>query len=101
MRGYKEISGEVTILKTAEFQCVTETVLASTGVLDEKSGRKVVKGGTAWPANDTTIKGVLLYDIDVTDGDAIAPVLIEGVVYGERLPEPITNPEKVPNIIIH
>lgn len=49
-------------------------------------GHAVVPAGAVIPANDATAKGILYEDIDVTDGAAAGSVVIEGTIYGDRLP---------------
>lgn len=46
----------------------------------DEGGRKVVKAGTVYPANDATAIGLVLHDYDVTDGDANCAVVIRGAV---------------------
>ena len=50
------------------------------------NGRKVVPAGAVIPANGATAKGILFEDIDVTEGAKPGSVVIEGTVYGGRLP---------------
>ena len=49
-------------------------------------GRKIVKAGTVFPANDATALGLIVSDVDVTDGDAPAAYIDHGLVYSNRLP---------------
>lgn len=49
-------------------------------------GRKIVKAGTIFPANDATAVGVVLNDVDVTYGDVNAAVVIHGFVKTAALP---------------
>ena len=49
-------------------------------------GRKIVKGGTVFPANDATAVGIIVHDVDVTDGEAPAAYIDHGIVYSNRLP---------------
>lgn len=49
-------------------------------------GRKIVKGGTVFPANDATAVGIIVHDVDVTDGDQPAAYIDHGIVYSNRLP---------------
>ncbi|KAF5046750.1 hypothetical protein DSECCO2_467520 [anaerobic digester metagenome] len=49
-------------------------------------GRTIVKGGTVFPANDATALGIIVHDVDVTDGDAPAAYIDHGAVYENRLP---------------
>lgn len=51
-----------------------------------EEGRKIVKAGTMYPANDATAEGVILNDYDVTDGDQMAAVVIHGFVLKAKLP---------------
>lgn len=50
-------------------------------------GRKIVKAGTIFPANDDTAVGIVLNDYDVTDGDQQAAILSHGFVKTAALPE--------------
>lgn len=50
-------------------------------------GRKIVVSGTVIPANDATAEGILVNDVDVTNGDKIGAKMVAGYVYKERLPE--------------
>lgn len=51
-----------------------------------EEGRKIVKAGTIYPANNATAEGVILNDYDVTDGDQMAAVVIHGFVLKAKLP---------------
>lgn len=59
----------------------------NTGVAANEDGKKIIKQGTIWPQNDATARGVILYQVDVTDGPAPAALLVEGYVYKDCLPE--------------
>lgn len=48
--------------------------------------KKVVKAGTIWPSNDTNAQGVVLYDVDVTNGTASGALLFEGSIKTSKLP---------------
>lgn len=51
------------------------------------NGRKVVKAGTFYPANNSaTVEGIVYEDVDVTTGDMPGSVVLKGVVYLDRLP---------------
>jgi hypothetical protein len=54
-------------------------------------GRKVVPAGAVIPANDATAKGILYEDIDVTEGAKMGSIVTEGTVYGDRLPEALSE----------
>lgn len=51
------------------------------------NGRKVVKAGTFYPANNSsTVEGIVYEDVDVTSGDMPGSVVLSGVVYLDKLP---------------
>lgn len=56
-----------------------------------EDGRKVVPAGAVIPANGATAKGILFEDIDVTNGAMPGSVVIEGTVYGDRLPAALAS----------
>lgn len=51
----------------------------------EDGNYKTVSAGTPFPANDETAVGLVFTDTDVTDGDAIGSVLVEGRVLKDRV----------------
>lgn len=63
-----------------------------------EEGRKIVKAGTLYPANDATAIGVVLNDYDVTDGDQQGAVLIHGFVLEEKLPTKPADTVELPQI---
>lgn len=65
------------ILKFRDFKA-QPYVISAAGVTADSDGRKIVKAGTPLPANDGTAKGILLYDVDVTDGDKTGALCYEG-----------------------
>ena len=54
---------------------------------ETSEGRKIVKAGTFFPANDDTAVGIVLNDYDVTDGDQMAAIVSHGFVKTAALPE--------------
>lgn len=48
--------------------------------------RKIVKAGTIYPSNDAEAFGVVLNDLDVTDGDVAGAVIIFGFLAEDKLP---------------
>jgi len=63
-----------------------------------EEGRKIVKAGTIFPANDATAVGVILNDYDVTDGDQMAAVVIHGFVLEAKLPAAPASGVNLPQI---
>lgn len=97
MKGYRRFPDPVEIMKHPEMVTLSRTVTKSMGTLDEESGRTIVPAGFVFPKNDATAEGLILYAIDVTDGDQPAPLLVDGVVYTERLPEAVSE-QAMPNL---
>lgn len=50
-------------------------------------GRKIIKAGTIYPANDGTAIGVVFSDMDVTDGDRTGTIIIHGFIKKAALPQ--------------
>lgn len=85
------------ILAYAEpYVAISGTLKKGSGT--EVAGRSIVKGGTVYPKNDATAKGLVLYDVDVTDGDVEAPILVEGYVYKDKLPVEVNAEAKLTEI---
>lgn len=80
----KEYNANKTILKFFPYQGAACLVSAS-GVDADENGKKIVKAGTPFPANDATCLGYLLEDVDVTQGDAPGTYVYEGVLDPEKL----------------
>lgn len=66
--------------------CTRETrEMKQTGATTLSDGTKIVKMGTAYPANDGTAEGIVYEDIDVTSGNMPGSVVTKGIVYEDRL----------------
>lgn len=80
-------TGKQILVFPDHYVCVARTFAkgdaAATTTTD---GRKVIKAGTVYPANDATAIGVVFNDVDVTNGDAAGAVLIHGFVKTSALP---------------
>ena len=86
---YKKVE-QINWLASADFQTFTYQIPESLGEVQD-DGRKIVPSGTVFPANDATAIGIVFNDVDVTHGDEVGSVLVEGWVIEERLPEPIAE----------
>ena len=76
-------------LASGHFTTQSCTVTNAMGTIVD--GRKIVKAGTVFPANDATALGLIVSDVDVTDGDAPAAYIDHGLVYSNRLPVAISG----------
>ena len=78
----KENKSQINFLASENFQSFSVVVDESfPGAVDG-----VVKAGTIFPANDATAQGVLLHDVDLTKGDNVGSLIVEGYILGQRLP---------------
>lgn len=50
-----------------------------------EDGRKYIKAGTIYPANDATAKGIVFEDVDITEGDKPGALMIAGRYLTDRL----------------
>lgn len=57
------------------------------GITADEYGYKTVKGGTIYPSNDANAKGVIFEDVDVTNGERAASLMVGGRIYAGRLQE--------------
>ena len=49
-------------------------------------GRKIVRAGTIFPANNATAVGVVFRDVDVTDDDSNGAIIVHGFIKTSKLP---------------
>lgn len=76
MAKINEYGSAKTILKYFPFKAAACVVPASMAT----GGSTVVPAGTPFPANDATCLGLLLHDVDVSDGDTAGTYVYEGVI---------------------
>lgn len=90
------------ILFMADYHAAVGVVVsAAAGVADADTGRKIVKAGTPLAGDLTerttaftkssTADGVLLHDVDVTDGDENGTLLIFGYVDLNKVDETVVS----------
>lgn len=84
---------EVNFLASSKFQNYTCTV-SDEGVVANERGHKIVPAGTVYKNSDGKAIGLLFHDVDVTNGPHEAAVMVEGRVWGARLPKAVTSQEK-------
>ena len=91
----QEFGNDKQILIAPELAFTVGCLVGNTGVSANKEGRKIIKAGTPVggatnvltnrqtvlaETTGETAQGVVLHDVDVTDGDANATLVIEGVI---------------------
>jgi hypothetical protein len=91
----QEFGNDKQILIAPELAFTIGCLVGNTGVSANAEGRKIIKAGTPVggatkvltnrqtvlaEATGETAQGVVLHDVDVTDGDANATLVIEGVI---------------------
>lgn len=74
----------IEILKYNDFKGAA-CMVSDSGVTADANGLKIVKAGTPFPANDGTCKGILLHDVDVTDGERPGTYVFEGSIDETKL----------------
>lgn len=70
----------------AHEECERKTRQIAQSGATNVNGRKYVKMGTPYPANDATAVGLVYEDVDVTTGNMPGSVVLKGTVYENRLP---------------
>ena len=85
-------TGKQILVFPDHYVSVAHTFLKDDAAAVDVDGRKVIKAGTIYPANDATAKGVVWADYDVTKGDVTGAVIIHGFIKTAALPaEPTTE----------
>lgn len=75
----------------ASEDCKRVTIEAAQNKGTTVGSTKYIPAGTVYPSNDGNAKGIIYEDVDVTNGDAPASLVIEGTVYEDRLPAAIES----------
>jgi hypothetical protein len=82
----REFDTEAGILQFPEFKGFSNTFETADATAVTVDGKKLIKAGTIWPANDETAKGVVLYNCDVTNGTASGVIVFEGEIKLGKIP---------------
>lgn len=61
------------------------TAKADNAQVVTENERKVLKAGTIYPTNNSSAVGIIYQDVDVTDGDTAAPIMVAGHYFKDRL----------------
>ena len=81
----------------AHEDCKRETVQVAQNhpqVITLENGAKYVPAGAIVPSNDGNAKGILYEDVDVSEGAMPGSLVVEGVVYEDKLPAAIAGAAK-------
>ena len=68
------------------YVAITKKIPKGDPLAKDVGGRKIIKAGTVYPANDNTAIGVIMNDYDVTNGDANVAVIIHGFIRTDKMP---------------
>lgn len=80
------VTGKQILVFPDHYVSVAHTFLKDDAAATTVDGRKVIKAGTIYPANDATAKGIVWADYDVTNGDVTGALIIHGFVKTAALP---------------
>ena len=80
------------------YVCKAHTFLKNDAAATTVNGKKIIKAGTIYPANDATAVGVVWADYDVTNGDVTGALIIHGFVKKAALPAAPNDTVKLPMI---
>lgn len=70
----------------AHAECERKTrQFPQSGATTTSDGKKYWKMGSVYPSNDGNAEGIVYEDVDVTTGDMPGSVVLNGVVYEDRL----------------
>ena len=75
-----------TILKFFDYKGAA-CIVKELGVDADANGHKIVKAGTPFPSDDSSCKGYIYVDVDVTRGDAPGTYRFEGDINNQALQE--------------
>lgn len=75
-------------------ECNRVTVECSQAHGTTVGNTKVVKAGTVYPSNNGSAMGIVYEDVDVTNGDMPGSIVVDGVVYEDKLPASVDSAAK-------
>jgi len=87
----EQVVNETNFLAASKFVSFPRQVDdTSYAVMTDSRGHKVIPAGTVYPTNDDKAEGVTIDEVDVTYGALPVGVIVEGYIYGKKLPkEPV------------
>lgn len=79
-------TGKQILVFPDHYVCKAHTFQKDDAAAVDVDGRKIIKAGTVYPANDASAKGIVFYDVDVTHGDCNGALVIHGFVKLAAMP---------------
>lgn len=80
------VTGKQILVFPDHYVSVAHTFTKDDPAAVDVDGRKVIKAGTIYPANDATVKGIVWADYDITKGDVTGALIIHGFIKTAALP---------------
>lgn len=80
------VTGKGILVFPDHYVNVAHTFVKDDAAATNVNGRKIIKAGTIYPANDATAKGVVWADYDITNGDVTGALIVHGFVKTAALP---------------
>lgn len=88
------VTGKQILVFPDHYVSVAHTFKKDDPAAVDVDGRKVIKAGTFYPANDATVKGIVWADYDITKGDVTGALIIHGFIKTGALPVAPTTEAK-------
>ncbi len=83
----KETVNQINFLASEKFVSFPRQVDSNSyAMVTDSRGHKIIPAGTVYPTNDAKAEGVTINEADVTNGAQPVGVIVEGYLYGEKLP---------------
>lgn len=89
----RESVQEVNFLASAKFQNFTRQI-SDEGITADEKGKKIVQAGTVYRNENGVAIGLVFANVDVTHGPQPGAVMYQGIVYGARLPQTVSEKDK-------
>ena len=79
-------TGKQILVFPDHYVCLAHTFKHGDVAAVDVGGKKIIKAGTIYPANDATEIGIVFTDLDITYGDKNGALLVHGFVKTGKLP---------------
>ncbi|MBQ0111761.1 MAG: hypothetical protein KBT03_01405 [Bacteroidales bacterium] len=90
----KQYESPVNFLES-EVGLITKTMTGEQSNAVDVDNKKILKGGSIYPSNDSSATGIVFEDVDMTDDESRPiSVMVAGRVYENRLSESVASEAK-------